>query len=98
VSGLYELFPSNQPVMSSLAGLGRAVRPGGYLIYTNQPSHPQIELIAETLTHADGSPWIMRCRGSAEMDHLVGQAGFRKLRTLIDDHGIFSVSLAQRVP
>ena len=98
VSGLYELFPSNQPVVSSLAGLGRAVRPGGYLIYTNQPSHPQIELIAETLTHADGSPWVMRCRGSAEMDYLVGQAGFRKLRTLIDDHGIFSVSLAQRVP
>ena len=97
VSGLYELFPDNSPLLASLAGLAQAVRPGGYLIYTNQPYHPQLELIAETLTHGDGSRWVMRCRSSAEMDELVGQAGFRKLKTLIDDDGIFSVSLAQRL-
>jgi len=96
VSGLYELFPSNEAAMGSLSGLAEAVRDGGYLIYTNQPSHPTLELIAETLTHADGSRWVMRCRSSAEMDQLVRRAGFVKLRTLIDDHGIFSVSLAQR--
>lgn len=98
VSGLYELCPSNEPVLESLRGLAEAVREGGYLVYTNQPSHPTLELIAETLTHADGSRWVMRCRSSAEMDQLVRRAGFVKVRTLIDDHGIFSVSLAQRQP
>src|SRR5262249_26370713 len=41
VSGLYELFPSNEPVLNSLRGLADAIEPGGYLIYTNQPWHPQ---------------------------------------------------------
>lgn len=97
VSGLYELFPDNAPVQASLQGLAQVVKPGGYLITTNQPSHPTLELIAETLTHGDGSRWVMRCRSTAEMDELTRAAGFVKLRTLIDEHGIFSVSLAQRM-
>ena len=32
VSGLYELFPSNDPVMNSLRGLADAMEPGGYLV------------------------------------------------------------------
>jgi hypothetical protein len=96
VSGLYELFPSNKPIRESLRGLASAVAPGGYLLYTNQPWHPQQEMIARVLPNRDGQPWIMRCRTQIEMDQLVAAAGFRKLRTLIDDDGIFSVSLASK--
>jgi hypothetical protein len=74
-----------------------AVEPGGYLIYTNQPWHPQQEMIARVLPNRDGEPWIMRCRTQAEMDQLASNAGFRKIDMLIDDEGIFSVSLAVRV-
>jgi hypothetical protein len=98
VSGLYELFGDNQLVGNSLAGLAAAVPPGGYLVYTGQPWHPQLELIARALTsHRDGQPWVMRRRSQAEMDQLVAAAGFRKLEQRIDEWGIFSVSLAQRV-
>ena len=98
VSGLYELFGSNQMVGDSLAGLAAAVEEGGYLVYTGQPWHPQLELIARALTsHRDGQAWVMRRRSQAEMDQLVGAAGFRKVAQRIDQWGIFSVSLAQRV-
>ena len=98
VSGLYELFGDNTLVGGSLAGLADAVEPGGYLVYTGQPWHPQLELIARALTsHRDGQPWVMRRRIQAEMDQLVAAAGFRKLTQRIDEWGIFSVSLAQRV-
>ncbi|MES1243859.1 MAG: bifunctional alpha/beta hydrolase/class I SAM-dependent methyltransferase [Acidobacteriota bacterium] len=98
VSGLYELFPDNARVRRSLAGLARAVEPGGYLVYTNQPWHPQLEFIARVLaSHRDGQPWIMRRRTQREMDQLVEAAGFRKLDQRIDRWGIFSVSLAERV-
>ena len=40
---------------------------------------------------------MMRRRTQAEMDQLVESAGFRKVDQLIDEWGIFSVSLAQRV-
>jgi alpha-beta hydrolase superfamily lysophospholipase len=97
VSGLYELFPSNEPVRSSLAGLAQAIEPGGLLVYTGQPWHPQLELIARTLTsHREGKPWVMRRRTQAEMDELVEAAGFEKLDQLTDDWGIFTVSLARR--
>lgn len=97
VSGLYELFPENGPVRESLEGFGRAIEPGGYLIYTNQPWHPQLEFIARVLTsHRGGEPWIMRRRTQQEMDQLVENAGFRKLAMEIDNDGIFSVSIAQK--
>jgi len=98
VSGLYELFGSNQMVGDSLAGLAAAVEEGGYLVYTGQPWHPQLELIARALTsHRNGQAWVMRRRSQAEMDQLVEAAGFRKVAQRIDQWGIFSVSLAQRV-
>ena len=97
VSGLYELFSGNEPVLSSLRGLAGAMEPGGFLIYTNQPWHPQVEFIARVLNNREGRPWIMRRRTQEEMDELVRTAGFAKLREVIDQWGIFSVSLARRV-
>ncbi len=97
ISGLYELFPDNAELARSLAGLARAVEPGAYLIYTGQPWHPQLELIARSLTsHRDGRAWVMRRRTQAELDQLVGDAGFEKIDQRIDAWGMFSVSLARR--
>jgi alpha-beta hydrolase superfamily lysophospholipase len=98
VSGLYELFPDNTMVRRSLAGLAAAIPTGGYLVYTGQPWHPQLELIARALTsHRQGQAWIMRRRTQDEMDQLVEDAGFRKLEQRIDEFGIFTVSLAERI-
>jgi alpha-beta hydrolase superfamily lysophospholipase len=96
VSGLYELFGDNQKVLTSLRGLADAMRGGGYLVYTNQPWHPQIEMIARVLSNRDGEPWIMRRRTTEEIDDLVRAAGFEKTDMLIDRWGIFTVSLAKR--
>jgi hypothetical protein len=97
VSGLYELFPDNEMVQRSLAGVGDAVEDGGYLVYTGQPWHPQLEMIARALTsHRQGEAWVMRRRTQAEMDQLVEEAGFRKIDQRVDEWGIFTVSLAVR--
>ncbi|OUL98190.1 bifunctional alpha/beta hydrolase/class I SAM-dependent methyltransferase [Variovorax sp. JS1663] len=97
VSGLYELFADNEMVSRSLAGVGDAVEDGGYLVYTGQPWHPQLEMIARALTsHRQGQAWVMRRRTQAEMDQLVEAAGFRKIEQRIDEWGIFTVSLAVR--
>jgi alpha-beta hydrolase superfamily lysophospholipase len=99
VSGLYELFPDNDMIRSSLAGLADAMDEGSYLVYTGQPWHPQLELIARSLTsHRQGQAWVMRRRTQAEIDQLVAQAGFEKLDQFTDEWGIFSVSLSRRKP
>jgi alpha-beta hydrolase superfamily lysophospholipase len=98
VSGLYELFPDNGMVQTSLNALGEVVPSDGYLIYTGQPWHPQLEFIARVLaSHRGGEAWVMRRRVQAEMDQLVAAAGFRKCYTLVDEWGIFTVSVAQKI-
>jgi SAM-dependent methyltransferase len=96
VSGLYELFSDNARVLKSLRGVAEALEPGGYLVYTNQPWHPQLNFIANVLVNREGQPWVMRCRSQAEMDDLAATAGFEKLDMAIDRWGIFTVSVARR--
>ncbi|UXN02817.1 bifunctional alpha/beta hydrolase/class I SAM-dependent methyltransferase [Bartonella sp. HY406] len=101
VSGLYELFADNDLITKSLHGLAKAMDKDGYLIYTNQPYHPQLEMIARALTshrqkNGEGQAWVMRRRSQAEMDQLVANAGFDKQAQLIDKWGIFTVSIAKR--
>ena len=96
VSGLYELFPDNAPVRESLRGLAAAIDEDGLLVYTGQPWHPQLELIARGLTSHRGGAWVMRRRTQMELDQLVAAAGFRKIDQRIDEWGIFTVSLARR--
>lgn len=95
-SGLYELFPENEPVRSSLKGIAESLAPGGYLIYTGQPWHPQLEMIARTLVGSDGKPWVMRRRTQMELNDLVQEAGFTRVDSLIDPYGIFTVTLARK--
>lgn len=92
VSGLYELFPDNVPVLASLRGISKAMPAGGSLICTGQPWHPQVEMIARVLINRDGRPWIMRRRTQRELDDLVRAAGFEKIDMEIDRWGIFTVS------
>ncbi|MCH7313104.1 bifunctional alpha/beta hydrolase/class I SAM-dependent methyltransferase [Acinetobacter sp. ANC 3882] len=98
VSGLYELFSDNDLLRQSLSGIHQAMLQGGYLIYTGQIWHPQQEFIARALTsHRQGDAWVMRLRSQAEMDALVEQAGFKKVDQCIDEFGIFTVSVAQKI-
>ncbi|HZF36742.1 MAG TPA: bifunctional alpha/beta hydrolase/class I SAM-dependent methyltransferase [Candidatus Angelobacter sp.] len=96
VSGLYELFNDNEMILRSLRALADVMKEGGFLLYTNQPWHPQIELIARVLTNREGKPWLMRRRTQAEIDELVASAGFDKQEMRVDEHGIFTVSLARK--
>jgi alpha-beta hydrolase superfamily lysophospholipase/SAM-dependent methyltransferase len=97
VSGLLELFPSNDAPRTLFRILAEAIEPGGTLIYTNQPWHPQLRFIAGVLRNREGKPWIMRRRTQEEMDELVRAAGFVKEAQRTDRWGIFTVSRARRV-
>ncbi|WP_127956641.1 bifunctional alpha/beta hydrolase/class I SAM-dependent methyltransferase [Serratia microhaemolytica] len=98
ISGLYELFSDNQKVLCSLRGVSASLRADGMLLYTAQPWHPQLHTIAHTLINHQGEAWKMRPRPQCEMDALVVLSGCRKLMTNIGLQGIFTVSLAEKLP
>ncbi|MGA2938498.1 MAG: bifunctional alpha/beta hydrolase/class I SAM-dependent methyltransferase [Syntrophobacteraceae bacterium] len=97
VSGLYELISDNTRVLSSMRAIAGSLEPGGYLICTGQPWHPQIEMIARTLTNRDGTPWVMRRRSQSELNALLAEAGLQRVDSSIDAYGIFTVTLTRKV-
>jgi SAM-dependent methyltransferase len=95
VSGLYELFPDNDMIKQSLKNISNLLGDNGYIIYTGQPWHPQLEMIAHTLPNRDGDKWIMRRRTQQELDQLFELCGAHKADMKIDEWGIFTVSIAK---
>jgi len=93
---LFELYGNNIQVHQVLENLFSLLQEGGFLIYTGQPWHPQLELIGRLLNNRQGKRWVMRRRIQAEMDQLVSSAGFNKENTACDDLGIFTVSCASK--
>lgn len=96
ISGLFELYENNFQVHQVLNTVSGLLKNNGYLIYTGQPWHPQLEIIGRLLNNRKGKRWTMRRRIQSELDQLVESAGFNKLSTELDDLGIFTVSFAQK--
>ena len=96
MSGLFELNAQNFHIFKSLEKLHQQSAPGAQLLYTAQPWHPQLGLIAHVLHDRFKRAWVMRRRIQSEMDQLIEAAGFQKTSTESDDEGIFTVSHAQK--
>ncbi len=95
ISGVFELFGENALIGNAIAGVASIIAEGGYLVYTGQPWHPQLEQIAHVLGNHQQERWVMRRRSQVELDRLFEDAGFEKRGMKIDDWGIFTVSVAR---
>ena len=95
ISGVFELFEDNDLIGVAIDGVASIIEEGGYLLYTGQPWHPQLEQIANVLGNHRQEKWIMRRRSQYELDYLFGLRNFEKDSMQIDDWGIFTVSSAQ---
>jgi alpha-beta hydrolase superfamily lysophospholipase/ubiquinone/menaquinone biosynthesis C-methylase UbiE len=92
VSGLFELIPDNTLLLRALQGIKKMATVDAMIIYTGQPWHPQVEMIARTLVNREGQPWIMRRRPQSELDAIFASIGVKKSAMAIDSAGIFTVS------
>ncbi len=96
VSGLFELNPLNFNILQSLKHLYENSANDAQIVYTGQPWHPQLGMIAHVLHDRFKQSWIMRRRIQPEMDQLIEAAGFHKATTESDNQGIFTVSHARK--
>lgn len=97
VSGLHEIILEDEPVCRHFRQIAQLLPPGGRLIVTVQPEHPQLELIARVLTTHTGRPWAMRLRPTALIRAWATAAGFRVDSLTMEPQGIFGVLVAVRV-
>jgi ubiquinone/menaquinone biosynthesis C-methylase UbiE len=96
VSGLYELFTDDEIIKKSIRNIASILKKGDHYIVTNQPFHPQLEMIARVLPNRLGKPWVMRLRSDTQIRLWAEDNGFHCLKTLVDSDGIFSVFLFER--
>ena len=93
ISGIFELFGDNALAAEAIKGVV-SISDNGYIVYTGQPWHPQLKTIAFVLKSHQEKDWVMRRRSQRELDGLFALQGIKKESMLIDDFGIFTVSLA----
>jgi SAM-dependent methyltransferase len=97
VSGLQEILPDNELIRHHFHQLYRILQPGGTLIFTIQPYHPQLELIARVLNSHTGKPWVMRLRPLKLTEKWASKAGFQDFQVQMDDFGLFGVVKARKL-
>lgn len=97
ISGVFELFEDNNMLENTISGVAEFLDKNGAVIYTGQPWHPQLKQIALVLNShkGHGKSWLMRRRSEKELDSLFENYNLKKEKMLIDNDGIFTVSLAE---
>jgi SAM-dependent methyltransferase len=96
VSGLHEIVPDDRTVRRHFGQVARILKPGGRLIVTIQPNHPQLQFIARVLKSHTGKPWAMRLRPVEQTWDWLKQAGFRVVSQSMEPTGIFGVIVAEK--
>jgi SAM-dependent methyltransferase len=96
VSGLHEILPDDTLIRQHFQQLYSILEPGGTLVFTIQPQHPQLELIARTLPSHTGRPWVMRLRSWRLTRRWAEEAGFHSFQVNMEPNGIFGVVTAQK--
>ena len=96
VSGLHEIIEADAPVRGHFEQIARILKPGGELIVTLQPDHPQLEFMARVLTTHTGAPWAMRLRPVALIQRWAEAAGFAPVAVEMEPTGIFGVMRLRR--
>lgn len=97
ISGVFELFEDNNMLENTISGVAEILEKNAAVIYTGQPWHPQLKQIALVLNSHKGNDksWLMRRRSEKELDSLFEKYNLKKEKMLIDNNGIFTVSLAE---
>jgi len=92
VSGIFELFGDNEMASKAIQGIASVSEKNSFVVYTGQPWHPQLKMIAFVLNSHQNKDWVMRRRSQKELDRLFAFNHIQKENMLIDDFGIFTVS------
>jgi tRNA G10 N-methylase Trm11 len=96
VSGLHEIVKDDRLVRDHFRQIAEVLAPGGRLIVTVQPDHPQLEFIARVLTTHTGRPWAMRLRSVELVSAWAREAGLSVASVRMEELGIFGVLVARK--
>lgn len=95
-SGFWEIIDDDALVSGCIKNIAQSLDPGGSLVFTIQPYHPQLEMAARALTSNTGRPWIMRIRSLDLYKQWLSEAGLEYVSHEMEKHQIFGVVEARK--
>jgi len=84
-------------ICNTIKGISSIATNNSAIVYTGQPWHPQLKTIAFVLKSHRDTDWVMRRRSQYELDKLFAYNSVFKQNMLIDNYGIFTVSVGKIV-
>jgi len=95
-SGFWEIIDDDALILGCIKNIASCLDPGGSLVFTIQPYHPQLEMAARALTSNTGKPWIMRLRSLDLYKQWLNEAGLEYVSHEMEKHQIFGVVEARK--
>jgi 2-polyprenyl-3-methyl-5-hydroxy-6-metoxy-1,4-benzoquinol methylase len=95
-SGFWEIIDDDSLIKNCIKNIAACLEPGGSLVFTIQPYHPQLEMAARSLTSNTGKPWIMRLRQLDLYKQWLNEAGLEYVSHELEKHQIFGVVEARK--
>jgi 2-polyprenyl-3-methyl-5-hydroxy-6-metoxy-1,4-benzoquinol methylase len=95
-SGFWEIIDEDALIKGCIANIATSLNPGGSLVFTIQPYHPQLEMAARALTSNTGKPWVMRLRSLDLYKQWLNEAGLEYVSHEMEQNQIFGVVEARK--
>ena len=95
-AGLHEVVPDDDLVRRHFQQVYDALEAPGRFIFTVQPHHPRLELVARILPSHTGTPWVMSLRPFELTLRWAREAGFSDFEVWMHDSGITGVVTAEK--
>lgn len=95
-SGFYDWITNDELVKKSLQYAYRILEDKGLVIFTNQASHLQMELVSRAFLDFNQEPLRMKTRPAELINGWARDAGFKNLQTVLDKWGLYSVTKGEK--
>ncbi len=95
-SGFYDWIVEDELVEKSLIICHQALAEGGRIIFTNQITNPNLDLVCGVFPDHRRQALRMKMRPVEQMTEFASAAGFKSLRSVTDEWGLYSVTEGQK--
>lgn len=95
-SGFYDWITDDELVKKSFQIIYDNLPKGGYLVFTNQSGHVNLELVSKVFQDFNHKPLEMTVRNAELINGWAKEIGFNIVKTEQDKYGYYSITLAQK--
>lgn len=95
-SGFYDWITDDELVKRSLFYISKIIDEHGTIIFTNQSGHRQMEMVSSVFVDFNKEPLRMKVRDPRLLEKWAKEAGFKNLKTVSDEWGLYSVTRGEK--